>query len=241
MAFIWDIWTVFSKSNEIVHLSEKKAKKFGRLIPLAMQTLPPVFCGPVRDPHLKRQSQFKVYEWMALLHWYIIPIGIELGFNPAVLQNFSLFVQAIEFAMTIAPRDDQQLKDLQILIANFLDGYQKLYIRSDPEKILRARLCIFQLIHIPYHIQWNGSICLGSQATVERSIGEMGHQIRSKKAPFANLANIIYQKELIKILCLYYPVADSSTIDLDAKESSMEQFSDPPMDQSIEQDHPRFI
>jgi hypothetical protein len=37
---------------------------------------------------------------MALLHWYIIPIGIELGFNPAVLQKISDFVEAVETAMT---------------------------------------------------------------------------------------------------------------------------------------------
>jgi hypothetical protein len=40
------------------------------------------------------------------------------------------------------------------------------------------------------HIRWNGSIRLGSQATVERSIGEMGRKIRSKKAPFANFVEI---------------------------------------------------
>lgn len=43
----------------------------------------------------------------------------------------------------------------------------------------------------------------------------MGHKIRSKKAPFANLANIIFQRELIKILTLYYPIVDSSAIDLE--------------------------
>jgi len=52
---------------------------------------------------------------------------------------------------------------------------------------------------------WNGSICIGSQATVERAIGEFGHKICSKKAPFANLANIIYEKQLIHTLLLYYP------------------------------------
>ena len=72
MAFIWDIWTVLSKSGEIVHLPAEKAQELGRLVALAMSTLPPAFCGPIRDPYLKRQSQYKVYEWMALLHWYII-------------------------------------------------------------------------------------------------------------------------------------------------------------------------
>jgi hypothetical protein len=210
MAFIWDTWTVLSKPGELVHLSSEKAQKLGRLIPLAMATLPPTFCGPIRDPYLKRQSQYKVYEWMALLHWYIIPIGTEIGMDSAILQNFSRFVAAVEFAMTTQPRTDTELQDLHNIIATFLTDYERLYIGNDPEKILRARLCIFQLIHIPHHIQWNGSIRVGSQATVERSIGEMGHKIRSKKAPFANLANLIHERELIKILALYYPIVNGS-------------------------------
>ncbi|KDQ52873.1 hypothetical protein JAAARDRAFT_106522, partial [Jaapia argillacea MUCL 33604] len=54
-------------------------------------------------------------------------------------------------------------------------------------------LCVFQLIHVSQHIFWNGSIRLGSQATVERAIGEIGHKIRSKKAPFQNMANLLYE------------------------------------------------
>jgi len=206
MAFIWDTWTVLSKPGEIIHLSSGKAQNLGRLIPPAMSTLPPAFCGPIRDPYLKRQSQYKIYEWMALLHWYIIPIGTEIGMDPTVLRNFSRFVAAVEFAMTIQPRDDAELQDLQKIITKFLAEYERLYIGNDPDKILRARLCIFQLIHVPRHIQWNGSIRVGSQATVERAIGEMGHKIRSKKSPFANLTNLIYERELVKILSLYYPV-----------------------------------
>jgi hypothetical protein len=59
------------------------------------------------------------------------------------------------------------------------------------------------------HIKWNGSIRVSSQATVERAIGEVGHKIRSKKAPFANLANIIFERELVKLLVLYYPSLES--------------------------------
>ncbi len=54
-----------------------------------MQILPPSFRGPIRNPHLKRQSQYKAYEWMALLHWYILPIATELSINPLVIKNFS--------------------------------------------------------------------------------------------------------------------------------------------------------
>lgn len=205
MAFIWDLWVSISPPDDIVHLPKEKAEKLGKFVAEAMSTLPPSFCGVVRDPFLKRQSQYKIYEWMALLHWYIIPIGIELGFNASVLLNFSQFAQAIEWAMTIAPRSKQDLNELHILIRRFLTGFQKLYVGADPEKISRFRLCIFQLIHVPIHIEWNGSIRLGSQSTVERAIGEVGHKIRSKKAPFANLANILFERQLARILLLYYP------------------------------------
>lgn len=46
---------------------------------------------------------------------------------------------------------------------------------------------------------------------MERAIGEVGHKIHSKKAPFANLANIIFERELVKTLLLYYPALESSS------------------------------
>jgi len=139
-------------------MGANKARKFGQLVSEAMSTLPASFCGLVRDPFLKRQSQYKIYEWMALLHWYIIPIGIELGFNSLLLANFSDFVEAIEMAMTISPRSTQELVNLHQVLQRFLQGFERIYVAGDPEKVSRCRLCIFQLIHVPQHIKWNGSI-----------------------------------------------------------------------------------
>jgi hypothetical protein len=205
MGFLWDLWVTISSPSEIIHLSTEKVRALGNLIHNAMSTLPPSFCGTIRDPYLKRQSQYKIYEWMALLHWYIIPIGIELEFNPAVLENFSFFAEAVERAMTIQPMGQKELADLMGLIKNFLMGFEQIYVGDNPEYVSHCRLCIFQLIHVAQHITWNGSICIGSQATVERENGEFGHQDYSKKAPFAHLANIIYEKQLVHTLLLSYP------------------------------------
>jgi hypothetical protein len=82
MAFVWDLWTIQSRSvaGEIFWLAPVVVAALGRLVETAMDTLPPAFCGPVRNPHLKRQSQYKIYEWMALLHWYLIPMAIVLRY-----------------------------------------------------------------------------------------------------------------------------------------------------------------
>jgi hypothetical protein len=206
MLHIWDLWVSHSSSDEKIHMNEEIASQLGKEIEKAVKTLPPAFCGPIRDPYKKRQSQYKVYEWMALLHWYIIPIAWELNFDEDVLKNFGQFADIVETAMTISPRSDKDLAELQALAVSFLHEFERLYVGKDPMKVSRCRLCIFQLIHVPHHILWHGSIRFGSQATVERAIGEMGRKIRSKKAPFANLANIIFERATVKMLTLKYPV-----------------------------------
>jgi hypothetical protein len=132
-------------------------------------------------------------------------IGLEIGFDTLVLQNFARFVAIVEFSITPIPQTEQELEHLQEEVNNFLLQYEQLYVGNIPAKINCMWLCIFQLVHIPRHIKWNGSIQIGSQATVERKIGEMSHQIRSKKSPLANLANQIYERELIRILLLHFP------------------------------------
>ena len=219
MPLMWDTWTTLSKAGDPVHISKEKAEAFGCQVVEGMKTLPPLFCGPVQDPNLKRQSQYKAFEWMALLYWFILPIGIELEFDHEVLHNFSCLVEIVEFAMTIKERSEDELETYQKRINDFLCQYESLYVGNDPEKILRCKLCIFQLVHVPMHIRWYGSIRLGSQATVERTIGEAGHKIHSKKSPFANMANIFFQKELTKVLLLYYPNLHSNTLEPEKKKS----------------------
>jgi hypothetical protein len=158
MATLWDFWTTLSVDSDIIHIDTEKVRQFGKLVSEAMSTLPASFCGRVRDPFLKRQSQYKIYEWMALLHWYIIPIGIEVGFPTLVLQNFSDFVEAVETAMTIGPKSEQELVNLYCVIRRFLENFEQIYVGNDPSKVSRCRLCIFQLIHVPQHIEWYGSI-----------------------------------------------------------------------------------
>ena len=122
VALFWDLWTIHSDKNEHIHVGKEKIAHLGELVASAMITLPPAFCGPIRDPNLKRQSQYKAYEWMALLHWYIVPIGIELGFPPAILQNFASYAQIVEYAMAIQPKSHEDIHTLHDMIKDFIYG-----------------------------------------------------------------------------------------------------------------------
>ena len=210
MPHIWDIWVKDSKELDLVYMKSDIASTFGNQIEKAIETLPPSFCGPIRDPYKKRQSQFKIYEWIAILHWYIVPIASELGFNPDMVENFALFSNIIEYTMTTTTRTTSDLQMLYHKIVLFLRGFERLYVGSDPSKITYSRLCIFQLIFIPFHISYNGSIRFGSQALCERMIGNIGHGIRSKKSPFQNIVSYKADKQSLKMLQLYYPILFSN-------------------------------
>ena len=102
-----------------------------------MATLPPSFCSIVHDPHLKRQSQYKIYEWMALLYWYILPIRLELNWDPLLLLNFSKLVSIIEFSITIKPRSLPEINNLHQDIKKFLIDFESIYAQNDPKKVFR--------------------------------------------------------------------------------------------------------
>ncbi len=205
MPHIWDIWIKLSEDIEVVHMSPDIASNLGAEIGKGKRTLPPSFCGPIRDPYKKRQSQYKIYEWMALLHWYIVPIAWELGFNEDVVKNFAMFSNVIEYAMTPITRTSLDLIRLRDKIILFLREFERLYVGNNPFKVSRCRLSLFQLIFVPYHISYYGSIRFGSQATCERAIGEIGYGIRSKKSPFKNIASNKTDKQTFKMLHLQYP------------------------------------
>ena len=205
MPHFWDMWVTGTKEEEIVYMSPEMASKLGAEAERAVATLPSSFCGPIRDVHKKRQSQYKIYEWMALLHWYIVPIAWEFGFDQKVVENFALFSNVVEYAMTITTRTQDDLAKLLEKIVKFLQGFEHLYVGQEPSRITRCRLCVFQLIHIPHHISYNGSIRFGSQATCERAIGDIGHGIRSKKSPFKNIVSYKEDKQSVRLLHLVYP------------------------------------
>jgi len=58
---LWKLKCSITDADRI-HLAEDKACRFGEAMAAAIKTLLLAFCGPVRDPFLKRHSQYKIYE-----------------------------------------------------------------------------------------------------------------------------------------------------------------------------------
>lgn len=189
---------------EIGLFSNNRHAKFGAMLDAAMKTLPPIFCGPVRNIAEKINTNYKLYEWMAVVHWYTVPLMHFLHMDARYIDHYASFVQIAEQAMLVEPKSEEDLQNLTDLIVEYLTDFERLYIHS-PEHLTRARVTTFQLIHIPYMIRSWGTYRGVSQATCERLIGWMGRKVKSKKAPDANLSNLVLEGEKAKCLQLLYP------------------------------------
>ncbi|KAJ8519136.1 hypothetical protein ONZ45_g3888 [Pleurotus djamor] len=197
-AWLWDLML------DSGHLTREQGAEFGRLLAYSNTTLPPSFSGPVRNLYTKRNSQYKIYEWMNVVHMYTVPILQAVGADSRIIDNYALFVEIAEEVTHLRGHTEADLEALEGKIAMFLRSYEHIYINS-PADIVRCRLCIAYLIHIPRQIRWHGSFRIGSQATCELTIGHLSKKIRSAKAPFINLANILVEDEVIACLDLRMP------------------------------------
>jgi len=86
-----------------------------------------------------------------------------------------------------------------------------------------------------YCLEWINQIWLSS--TVERAIGEIGHKVRSKKAPFANIATILFHRANRKVLTLLYPSLD---IPLKEKRKSEHLFQSLPIQKVELENHSEY-
>ncbi len=168
----------------------------------AVKTLPPSFCRPIRDPYKKQQSQYKIYEWMAFLYWYITSIASELGFNPDVVKNFALFSNIIEYTMT-TPLG--HIKTCTCFITKFYFFFKDLkdsMLAMIHLKSLTAGYASFSsfLFHIIFHIMALSDL---AQALCKWTIGNIGHGIRSKNPPFKNIVSYTTDKQCLKMLQFY--------------------------------------
>ncbi|KAJ8486995.1 hypothetical protein ONZ45_g14488 [Pleurotus djamor] len=197
-AWLWDLML------DSGYLTREQGAEFGRLLFHANATLPPSFSGPVRNLYTKRNSQYKIYEWMNVVHLYTVPILRAINADSRIIHNYALFVEIAEEVTHLRGHTESELQALEDKIIKFIKSYELLYV-NDAADITRCRLCITYLIHIPRQIRWNGSFRIGSQATCELTIGHLGKKIRSAKAPFANLANILVEDEIIACLDLRMP------------------------------------
>lgn len=171
----------------------------------AAADIPGAFGAPPSNLHTGRNSQYKLFEWAAFLHWFSIPMLVSMGAPQEVTKHWSLLVHAVSLILDRNGISEENLNLVQQMLHTFVVDFEKMYVQGELSLVHRCKLYIFQLLHVTTQIRLNGTFRLGSQFSMERTIGYFKRLIRSSKAPFVDLANCMIKQETLTVLALLYP------------------------------------
>lgn len=164
--------------------------------------LPGCFERPPRDPSEKISSGYKATEFLAYL--YGLCPGLLYEVLPhAYWRSFCKLVRGVRLLSQRTISADN-LTLAHGLLMSFCIEFETLYCRRRADRLHFVRPCIHFLIHRATETFRVGPMALLAQWTMERTIGNLGAEIRHHQDPYANLT----QRALLRAQCgAFYAMA----------------------------------
>ncbi|KAF8521820.1 hypothetical protein JB92DRAFT_2707119 [Gautieria morchelliformis] len=161
-------------------------KTHGAAVAAARPFIPGSFDRPPRDICLKINSGYKAIEWQGYL------FGLAPAFLYQILpwdiwRNFCQMVQGVRLALQRSITQEQ-LFLAQKHLDSFHKGFETLYIQRRTDRLHFLRPCVHALLHLGLEIPRLGPPCLYSTWTMERTVGNLGEELRQPSQLFANLS-----------------------------------------------------
>ncbi|KAL6301922.1 hypothetical protein BKA93DRAFT_861789 [Sparassis latifolia] len=160
----------------------------GKMVADARPYLPESFDRPPRNPAEKISSGYKAKEFLNYVY----------GFLPALLRpilpekywrNFCKLVLAVrifhQHKLTSA-----QLKLAHTTMLEFIEEFELLYYQRLPSRLHFCRPCTHTLGHLGPEVVRLGPLIYYTQWTMERTIGNLGEEIKQPSNPYANLSQL---------------------------------------------------
>lgn len=92
----------------------------------------------------------------------------------------------------------------KMMLCCFQD-FEKLYYQRNPDRLHFLRQSLHVLVHIAPETKRMGPGCLYSQWTMERTIGNLGQEIRQHATPYANLEEIALRRAQVNAMKAMWP------------------------------------
>ena len=161
-------------------------QRHGKAVADTLHYLPSSFDRPPRNIAEKLTSGYKAWEF--LLYLYGLCPGLLFGILPdAYYSNFCKLVSGIRLMNQHRITSDNVCEAHQALLS-FAQEFEILYCQRLPTRIHFVRPCIHSLVHLPREVIRIGPPVCSSQWTLERTIGNLGEEIKQHPNLFANLS-----------------------------------------------------
>ncbi|KAI0321479.1 hypothetical protein OF83DRAFT_296742 [Amylostereum chailletii] len=170
----------------------------GILVASATPFLPGSFDRPPRNPVIKLSSGYKAWEFLLYIFGMcpVILYGILLC---KYWRNFCKLVVGIRILYAHAIRR-VDLRMAQKLLLEFAREFELLYYQRKESRLHFCRQSIHQVAHMAPESGRVGPLGLVGQWVMERTIGDLGQEVKQPSNPYANLSQRGLQRAQVNAL-----------------------------------------
>jgi hypothetical protein len=161
-------------------------KSHGQSVADATPYIPGSFDRPPRNPAEKISSGYKAWEY--LLYFFGLGPALLFGVLPdPIWQNYCKLVRGFRILMQeeITPTE---LVEAHQHMTEFSDGFEELYVQRRADRIHFVRPCVHTASHFAPETTRVGPGIIVSQWALERTIGNLGEEIKQHRDPYTNIS-----------------------------------------------------
>ena len=161
-------------------------KDHGKSVADATPYLPGSFDRPPRNPAEKISSGYKAWEY--LIYIFVLGPALLHGVLPdKYWRNYCKLVKGIRLIHQ-CHITREQLREAHEILLQFVEEFELLYYQRRGDRIHFCRQSVHALLHIVPEIVRVGPGVYYTQWTMERTIGNLGEEIKQPSKPYANLS-----------------------------------------------------
>ncbi len=178
----------------------------GALVAKAAPYLPGSFDKAPRNPAEKISSGYKAWEYLIYVY------GLCPAFLKTVLPDlYWEHLCKLAVAMRILHQHTISVEEVQRaydLIVDFVETFEDIFYQRKTERIHFCRQSVHGLLHCPFEVRQLGPHPLRSQWPMERTIGNLGEEIKQDVNPYKNLSERGCLRAILNSLRIMFPVLD---------------------------------
>jgi hypothetical protein len=161
-------------------------KAHGKEVAQATPYIPGSFDRPPRNPAEKVNSGYKAWEF--LLYFFGLGPCLFFGILPEIYwRNYCKAVRGIQILLQEEISPEELTKAYKLLI-EFSDEFEEIYVQRRADRLHFVRPSIHGPAHIASETFRIGPGVIYSQWAIERTIGNLGEEIKQHSNPFANIS-----------------------------------------------------
>ncbi|KAH8980248.1 hypothetical protein EDB86DRAFT_2813862 [Lactarius hatsudake] len=181
-------------------------QQHGKSVADTLHYLPSSFDRPPRNIAEKLTSGYKAWEF--LLYLYGLAPGLLYGILPNLYySNFCKLVHGIRL-MNQHKISQQNVRAAHLALTSFAQEFEIIYCQRQQTRLHFVRPCLHSLLHLPRKVVRLGPPVCSSQWTLERTIGNLGEEIKQHSNPFANLSQRGIRRARVNALKAMIPDLD---------------------------------